>query len=86
MESSSKTFAYLKCFNVLTINIAFLVIAVVLYLRDSPNYGQIVASETAEWDLTPIVEVIDLNSTQLLLNNGLCPSGYESANVDFTGT
>ena len=79
-ETSQTKYLICKCFNILTINIGFLVIGIVLYVRKSTNYGLIIRDETTEWGQGPIVDILDVPS------NGNCPSSYELVPVSFPGT
>ena len=79
-KESHTIYLVCKCFNILTINIAFLVIGIVLYMRKSTDYGLVIRDETAEWSKGPIVDIIDAPL------NGTCPSSYELVPVSFPGT
>ena len=83
MSSSAKTFfpyAVANCVCLLTFNIAFLVIGIVLWKGDTSQFGQIIKQETQEWNTGAIVDM------KAIVPGQLCPSGYEAVTGTFYGT
>ena len=64
----------------LTLNLAYLVIGILVGSGSSTIYGTVVANETKEWTKSPVIDMIAVNTTTT------CPEDYEMVQGMFFGT
>ena len=63
------------CFFALSV----FMIALMVYMSDTSTYGDVIFTETDEWNKKDIVDV-------LATTDGACPAGYEALLGEFFGT
>jgi hypothetical protein len=68
-----------KCCLLITFNIAYLVIGILVSGGSTNKYGIVVANETNEWNKPPVIDMIAVNTTT-------CPEEYEMVSGVFFGT
>ncbi|TNV80629.1 hypothetical protein FGO68_gene1353 [Halteria grandinella] len=76
----------IRCANLLTFNVALLVIGIIAFIRSNSNYGMIVYNETQEWAQYPLAEVRDYNYSVANQTWGCPDDNYELVTVKFPGT
>ena len=64
---------------ILTLNLAYLVIGILVGSGSTTQYGTVVANETKEWTKSPVIDMIAINTTT-------CPDEYEMVSGIFFGT
>ena len=51
----------IKCCYFVTVNVAFFVIGIVLWLGGTSQYGQVINYETNEWNYGPVIDVVSVS-------------------------
>jgi len=59
-----------KCFLLITVNLVFLVLGILVSSGSTQTYGVVLKTETQEWSKNPIIDVIATNSST-------CPQEHE---------
>jgi hypothetical protein len=75
----SRFLPYIKTFTVLTFNLGWLILAILLYLNGTSKYANVIEHETGEWGKGAIVDFVATNYQG-------CPDGYEMITGTFSGT
>ena len=68
-----------KCLACISLNVAFLVIGIILWLGGTSQFGQVIEFETGQWSSGAVVDIIANTSPQ-------CPAGYDLKTAQFFGT
>jgi hypothetical protein len=76
----------MNCFTLLTFNLAFMVICIVLRKQHGENFMGTIKDETSEWNLGAIVDIKAVNAKYDNITSNVCGDGYELQPSTFLGT
>ncbi len=67
----------MNCFTLLTFNLAFMIICIVMNKQDTYKYTGAIYDETDEWNKGAIVDIKAVSATYKNITADVCGVGYE---------